>query len=486
MSAHPQKRLQYGGWEKIMESDSAKPEAQAEFQLVAVTPGMSAAGAAPISKVERLLSLDAVRGFALLGILLMNIAAWGLHIAAYNNPQAAGGDTGADLWFWTINHLLFEGKMRGLFSMVFGAGVIVLTTRLERRGASSADIYYRRLLWLLLFGILHAYLLWLGEILYPYALCGLALYPFRNMRPRSLIIISAVFILFTAGANVARVFQMREMKDKAAQAAALEGQGQKPSDEQAEAKKNWDDFRKMFLPGPEEIKKDAGAWLGSFGKLFKRRAELLMKFFHGSPYYSPWNWDIWAMMFLGMALFKLGVFSGDRSNAFYLKLVVACYGIGLAANSFSAWNLIRIRWDPVEAGFFNTTYDLGRLTIGLAHAGLVILLCKNSVMTWITRPLAAVGQMAFTQYVMQSVICSTIFYGYGFGLYSKLQRHELLYVVAGVWVFALISSPIWLRYFRFGPLEWLWRSLTYWKRQPFRVRPAPAAETAPGAPVPAG
>jgi uncharacterized protein len=279
---------------------------------------------------------------------------------------------------------------------------------------------------------------------------------------------------------------MREMKEKAAEAVALESRGQKPSDEQADAKKNWEDFRKEFLPGPAEIKRDSDAWLGSFKQLFKRRAELLMKFMHGSPYYSPWNWDIWAMMFLGMALFKLGVFSGERSNAFYVKLVLIGYGVGLAANTFSAWNLIRIRWDPVEAGFFNTTYDVGRLTIGLAHAGLIILLCKNGLMSWLTRPLAAVGQMAFTQYVMQSIICSTIFYGYGFGLYGKLQRYEQFYVVLGVWAFALVSSPIWLRYFRFGPLEWLWRSLTYWKKQPFRIRQIPPVELSPGAAVPAG
>jgi uncharacterized protein len=468
-----------------MESDAARQPSQTEteFQVVAAAPG---AGAAPIARADRLFSLDAVRGFALLGILLMNIAAWGMHIAAYNNPAAAGGDTGLNLWAWTFNHLLFDGKMRGLFSMVFGAGVIVLTSRMEARGVNSADIYYRRMLWLLLFGIIHAYFLWVGEILYPYALCGLALYPFRNMRPRSLMTISAVFIVLSAGVNVGRVYAMREMKDEAAQAAALERQGRKPSAEQADAKKNWEDFRKEFLPRPEEIQRDADAWLGSFSKLFKRRAELLMKFMHGSPYYSPWNWDIWAMMFLGMALFKLGVFSGERSNPFYLKLVLTGYGAGLAANTFSAWNLIRIRWDPVEAGFFSTTYDAGRLAVGLAHAGLIILLCKSGFMSWLTRPLASTGQMAFTQYVMQSIICSTIFYGYGFGLYGKLQRYELFYVVLGVWAFTLISSPLWLRYFRFGPLEWLWRSLTYWERQPFRVRKAPPFEISPGAAVPAG
>ncbi len=436
--------------------------------------------AAPISAAERLTSLDAVRGYALLGILLMNIMAWGLHLAAYDNPRIAGGSTGANLWVWVVNHLLFEGKMRALFSMVFGAGVIVLTSRLEARGINSADVYYRRILWLMLFGIAHAYLLWVGEILYPYALCGLALYPFRNLKARTLVIVAAVFVVLNSGAKVGQVYQQREMKEKAERAARLEKEGRQPDEELASAKRRWEDMRREFQPGPAEIQRDAEQWRGSFAKVFKRRAELLMMFMHGAPYYSPWNWDIWAMMFLGMALFKLGVFSGERSAGFYLKLAAAGYAIGLAANSFSAWNVIRIQFDAIERGFFATTYDLGRLSVGLAHAALIVLLSKLGLLRWITGPLAAVGQMAFTNYVMQSVICSTVFYGYGLGLYGKLQRYQLLYVVAAVCLFQLVISPIWLRYYRFGPLEWLWRSLTYWKRQPFRI----AVAAAPGIPGP--
>src|SRR6266849_1066369 len=146
---------------------------------------------APVTRAERITSLDTLRGFALLGILLMNIVAMGLYDSAYDNPTVAGGSTGANLWVWAVLHVVAEGKMRAIFSLVFGAGIILLTSRLEATGRSSADIYYRRNLWLLVFAIPHAYLLWAGEILYPYALCALALYTFRQTSARGIQNLSA-------------------------------------------------------------------------------------------------------------------------------------------------------------------------------------------------------------------------------------------------------------------------------------------------------
>lgn len=142
----------------------------------------------PVQSDERISSLDVVRGFALLGILLMNIVGFGLY-GAYDNPTISGGATGANLWVWIVMHVLAEGKMRCLFSMVFGAGIILLTARSEQRGAgaSTADIYYRRNLWLAAFGIPHAFLLWQGEILYSYGMCALALYPFRHVAAKKLL-----------------------------------------------------------------------------------------------------------------------------------------------------------------------------------------------------------------------------------------------------------------------------------------------------------
>ena len=165
---------------------------------------------APVAREDRIPALDALRGCALLGILLMNIPGFALHPASYGDPTVAGGADGANLWFWIVNHILFDGKMRALFSMLFGAGVLVLTERGEAKGHSMADIYYRRLFWLLLFGVLHAYLLWWGEILYPYALCGLFLYPFRHVRPSRLLAAAGVSLLVITGFLIGDGFDKRD------------------------------------------------------------------------------------------------------------------------------------------------------------------------------------------------------------------------------------------------------------------------------------
>jgi uncharacterized protein len=177
-------------------------------------------------------------------------------------------------------------------------------------------------------------------------------------------------------------------------------------------------------------------------------------------------------------LFKMGVFSAERSTGFYAILVLICYGIGLPLNSYSAWMIIRSHFDPVVHMYWNSTYDLGRLTIALGHMGVIMLLCKAGALRWLMSSLGAVGQMAFSNYILHSVLTAFFFTGYGLKMYGKLQRYELYYVVAAIWVFQLIVSPIWLRHFRFGPLEWGWRSLTYWKRQPMRLESRVPLESA--------
>jgi uncharacterized protein len=156
---------------------------------------------APVRLEERISAIDTIRGFALLGILVMNICSFGLPEAAYSNPAPAGGATGLNLLTWCLTTVLADGKMRAIFSLTFGASVCLLIDRLTRRGAAAAaaDIHYRRMLWLLLFGMVHAYFIWSGDILYPYAMMGLFLYPLRKLSPRALLIGAAILMLVLTG-----------------------------------------------------------------------------------------------------------------------------------------------------------------------------------------------------------------------------------------------------------------------------------------------
>ncbi|MBI2687679.1 MAG: DUF418 domain-containing protein [Acidobacteria bacterium] len=422
----------------------------------------------PVLSGERISSLDTIRGFALLGILLMNIVGFGLPYA-YDDPANSGGSTGINLWIWIVMHILAEGKMRCLFSMVFGAGIILLTSRAEQRAgaSSSADIYYQRNLWLGGFGILHAFLLWQGEILYPYALCALALYPFRRMAPKGLISIAAAMMLIITGLTIYDGMDTKKTIAEGKAAEEIKKGGASLTEDQEASLRKWEDLRKHVKPSSAEIEKTKNRWRGGVVDVLKVRAETVWHW-HSLAYYHYRNLDIFSMMLLGMAFFKLGVFSGTRSFKFYVVMAGVGYAIGLSINSYTAYTRVANNFDIVVNIYSGVTYDIGRLSIALAHAGILMLLMKAGMQAWLTRSLGAIGQMALSNYLTHSVVCSTIFCGYGFGMYGRLERYQLYYIVAALWIFQMIVSPIWLRHFHFGPAEWAWRSLTYWQKQPMR------------------
>ena len=421
------------------------------------------AAPAPVDRAERISSIDAVRGFALLGILLMNIVPMGIHGAAYDDPTVTGGSTGANLGIWFVLHVLAEGKMRCLFSLIFGVSVMLFTARLDDR-RDGADLYYRRSFWMMAFGIVHAYLLWVGEVLYPYALCSLLLYPFRRLPARRLVLIAGVFMVGNAGYSVMEGFGQRDMLRDGKAAVEAAQAGRKLSDTEQDAKREYEDYLKESRPDAAALAKDADEWRKNPLTTIQARSRWAYRF-HREPYY--FGWDIWSMMFLGMGLYRAGLFSASTGTL--AKVLLAGYGVGIPLNTFTGWLIVNSNFDPVVHSWAGSSYDLGRLSVALGHLSLIVLLWRKQRLPSLTGALAAVGQTAFSNYVLHSVLTSIIFTGYGFKLYGKLQRIELYWVVAAMWAISLMVSPIWVRHYRFGPMEWCWRSLTYWKRQPMRL-----------------
>ncbi|MBI3279800.1 MAG: DUF418 domain-containing protein [Acidobacteria bacterium] len=427
----------------------------------------AAAVPAPVTATERISSIDVLRGVALLGILLMNILTWALPEAAYWNPRVAGGHTGINLAAWYTQYVLFDGKMRAIFSLVFGASVFLLISRLEQQGAGlrAADIYYRRLMWLMVFGIAHAYLIWHGDILYPYALIGLILFPLRVLRPRTLFIIAGVQLVLLTGMSVGRGFHLRSVREKALAADAADKRKVKLTDEQKEAQKQWKEILKEAQPPPEELKKETDAWRGNYLQVFQRRAKIVSGW-HSMPFYIPFFWDMMSFMLIGIGLLKLRVLHAERSWRFYGVTAGAGYALGVTLNAISGWLWIRSNFDLMTGPFTSAPYQIGRVPVALAHVAVVMMLVKGGALRWLTSRLAAVGQMAFSNYIATSLICGFLFYGYGLGMFGKFERYQVYAIVPAIWTLNLLVSSIWLKHFRFGPLEWCWRSLVYWKRQP--------------------
>jgi uncharacterized protein len=430
---------------------------------------------APVSIQERINSVDVLRGFSLLGILLMNIVSFGLPFAAYSDPSAYGGADGANLAFWLTNQVLFEGKMRAIFSMLFGASIIILTSRAEKRGAGLelADVYYRRTLWLIFIGLVHGYLIWYGDILFAYGVVGLALFPFRKLSGRTLAMTGASILFFHSVQGVGAMFHFRETQKEVAEIDAARAAGKTLTDEQTATKEEWDKMYKMFKPEKKALDKEVAAMRGGYGANIAQRAPVTASF-QSEMLYRFIIWDIAGMLILGMGLMKLGIFDASRSYRFYTWMAVIGYGVGIPLN----WIMGRL-W--IQSGFdfiamfryMATTNDLGRFTVAAGHTAVIMLLVKAGAMKWITKPLANIGRMALSNYLLTSILCTFFFYGIGLGMFAKLERAQLLYVLAGMWIINLIFSSVWLKFYRFGPVEWLWRSLTYCKKQPMKLREIP-------------
>jgi uncharacterized protein len=396
----------------------------------------------------------------------MNIVFSGLPMAADFNPNVSGGASGPNLAAFFLQYALFDGKMRGLFSIMFGASTYLLVTRLDRRGAGirAAEIYLRRVLWLMAFGLVHAYLILAGDILYAYALLGLVLLPLLRLRPRTLLIAAGVGVLLMTGNDVRDGFSIRKTHNLFLQAENAEAAHQVLTDEQKEAKKTWEERRQYFMPTADDLRKERDRYRGSYFHLVSKRADQVFEW-HSTPFYLN-GWDMLTMMLVGIALVKTGVLAAERAAGFYWRLLAFSYAFGLPIGTYSAGMAWKQGFEPLQTVFTFSTYQVARIAMTLGHAALLLLICKYGLMRSLRARLAAVGQTAFSNYILHSVMYGFVFYGYGLNLFDKLQRYQLYYVVAGMWVLSLIISPIWLRHFRFGPLEWAWRSLTYWERQP--------------------
>jgi len=299
-------------------------------QAAQTAPILTPADARPVDRPERITAIDSLRGFALLGILLMNIVGMGLYGSAYDDPTVTGGATGANLGVWTVMHVLAEGKMRCLFSMVFGASVLLLTGRLADR-RDAADIYYRRTLWLLLFGLVHGFLLWSGDILYPYALCGLALYPFRNLRARTLLILGSIMLIGNSALYIKLGFDRRAMIEDGRAAETMKNAGRKLTDTQQEALTSYERWHKRHYPDAAALNKMNQEWRGSPLQVIGMRAQSVMPW-HSQPYYGAESWDIFSMMFIGMALMNVIAVVTAIFGAAYA--VQPGYGIGFSKDVY--------------------------------------------------------------------------------------------------------------------------------------------------------
>jgi uncharacterized protein len=389
-------------------------------------------------------TVDVVRGFALLGILAMNIIAFAYPGNSYENPTAPGSEPyigtfeGANRAAWWITHVAVDLKMMALFSMLFGGGVVLMS---HGRSGGFAGLYYRRLAFLGAVGFVHAFAIWFGDILLSYAIAGLLLYPLRNFSPRVLIPAGMGVLMFGIALAVGMGKLMEFMPEE--QRAAMEPTAEK------------------YVQVIDQVRS------GAVGSLIYNATTALSAQIFGLVLWTYWR--ALGLMLIGMGLMKTGFFTGRWSTRAYAVTAAVGYACGLVL-------IIPIGMMIERDGHGSMTFFtpraqanyVGSVGVALGHASLLILIVKAGALRFVTDRLAAVGRMAFTNYLATSVVMTFCFYGWGLGLFAKFERAEVYWFVLGMWTLILIWSPLWLAWFRMGPLEWLWRSATHLAWQPMR------------------
>ncbi|MFP8951780.1 DUF418 domain-containing protein [Natrialbaceae archaeon A-arb3/5] len=393
----------------------------------------------PTSPSDRIVALDALRGFALLGILIINIRLFSMPETVLANPTVYGDFTGANYWAWLVGHVFAEQKFITLFTILFGGGVVLFTRSGKKGGQSAVDLHFRRSAWLLAFGLAHAYLLWYGDVLVAYAICAFGVVFVRTFDARLL----AVF-----GIALVAVPSVTEI---------MSGLTVDP----ATVASTW-------RPPETVLRSEVEAYRGGWIAQMEHRAPTAFRR-QTTGFLGYTAWRVSGLMVLGMALFKWGVLTNDRSSEFYRRLIVVGAASGLSVILVGVWYIQTSDWGAGSALFWRQFNYWGSLLLAGAYIGVVMLYCRWRPTGFLTRGLAAVGRTAFSNYILQTVLATSIFYGHGLGLFGQVTRVEALGIVVAIWAVQIPLSMLWLRYFRYGPLEWLWRVLTYGRRQPFRV-----------------
>jgi uncharacterized protein len=395
----------------------------------------------------RIRSLDVLRGVGVLGMLATHIQLFAFPSLTRWNPTAWGDLHGLNWWVWLTTSLFADGKFITIFAMLLGASIVMLPTRAADRAVPVWRTHVLRMAALLVLGLVHAYLIWYGDMLFALAVCGAVVFFARRLSVRWLLVVGGGALATASVLTVALTWSLAHG----------------PADELAAWKDHYTPRRVNMVA---EVIQYQGGWADQMRHRVPAAREM-----HTWYFVTRLFWQMTGLMLMGMALFKLDVLSATRSRNFYRVLGAVGFGAGILLISLGLWRSFATKWDLLDYVLISQELRYcGDFLVSLGWVALVMLLCQRG---WQLRPLATVGRMALTNYLLQSVICTTIFYGHGFGLFGQVERAGQFAIVLAVWAFQLVVSSAWLGYFALGPVEWGLRWVIYGRR-PSLLRASPA------------
>lgn len=399
----------------------------------------------------RITGLDFTRGVAVIGILAMNIVVFALPTPAQVTPLGWGSPGTADIISWAISFVLIDSKMRGLFSILFGASTLLVMERAEAGGRNAANAHFARMAVLALFGLAHYFLIWDGDILFHYAVVGFALFFFRECRVRTLAL--------WAAALTALQIAMMGVSFTAIAAGAL-------PDAPPQLAENYRWFVHEYSPQSTAAVKEMQVFLGGYADILRFRwGEKHMPF----AILASVGLETLVQMLIGMALFRAGMLRGEWSAERLSRWACIALAIGLPGLLALVWWQMAssLAIMPMIFSLFAFSFPFD-LAMSIGYAALLMLSAQRFATVRVTQWVAAAGRTAFSNYVGTSLVMTAIFYGYGLGLYGSLGRTSLWFFVLLGGALMLAWSKPWLDHFRYGPLEWAWRSLSRFVLQPMR------------------
>ncbi len=427
--------------------------------------------ATPVLAKDRIDILDSLRGIAILGILLMNIVEMAFIAGSDPFIRNEPGTINYTVWFGVS--WLATGTQRALFSMLFGAGMLLFLDNKSKQGneLTPFDYYVRRQVWLIVFGLINIYIfLWEGDILFDYGCYGLLLFAFRWWSPKKLLVGAFVcFLLMLARENrdlyldkrvIARGEQVEKIDTSVTKLTARQKEYLSALDELKEYSRTESKLKR--------IEKGNSRMRGTYPELYEFRTDQYLSNILNYTYFAIW--DVLVFMLVGMAFYKNGLLLGKGKTSAYVVMAVLGLGIGLLLSYLNVKEGIDARYNKYQylRNAWISYYEAGRVARTFGYFGVLMLMYKSGWFGWFFRLFRPVGQMAFTNYLTQSIFALVVFYGIGFGYFGKWQRYEAYLYVLAIWIIQIIWSHWWLKYFQYGPFEWIWRQLTYWKRLKIR------------------
>ena len=405
---------------------------------------------------DRIISIDVLRGFALLGILIMNITSFAMPSMSYFSPLVYDVSFTNHI-IYCISHVIADQKFMAIFSMLFGASTLLFINSSIKKGKRPFLLFYFRNFWLLIIGYIHSTYFWYGDILFIYAFCSFFLYFFKTISPWKQFILGSIIYLFPSITNYLAYEYVIDHLDRSEHMVIIEHWN--PKNEVIQ--KELDVYRGSYL---EQIEYRDKMWRsdqnnngpGSIGKGILGLS-LLNDLFSRS----------FGMMLIGMACFSWGVFSNTRSEGFYKKLILYGFGIGLPLSILGTFLTYYFDWNWKYVQFLSRSPNhIATPLIAFGYVGLIMIWVRKSIMQNLQERLRAIGKTALTSYLLQTILATFVFYGFGFGLFGYLDRLAQILVILLIWVFLLAVCNKWLNKFQYGPIEWIWRILTHMSFMP--------------------